>query len=314
MNSENEKIVKYLTKSEPAMEFLHKNRIAEVKSIIDIKKYNQGRDRQGLILKLIEKEAMVPIDVIVDVKNGQPSVEQVRDTIYNIGSECNKRIIVYTGNSNYFNRDKGWSNISIVENLLNLMNQYPLELYLVKAFDFSDSQISYNFEVINEPTNESIIDKNNIPSETDFLQEEFWQLYYHTLDQDMYGCWVPFSNGFINVKGTGIHADLGNFEVKIKWSNNGLFFYAKENNSAVGELKRMWNDGDSKFKKLFNGCKMCFEDDAQNGSELEIQLWNLPITYLAGASKYEKEYSAKFIRTSFSKFTLFLEYNLIDIY
>lgn len=319
MNNEIEKnkvntIIKHLRNEELAVAFLNKNGIAKVNSIIDIQEYKRGYDRQGLIMKMIEKETNDPINAIVDVINGQPSVEQVHDTVYDVGANCNKRVIVYTDSANDSDHNHVWSNIDVVENLLNEMKQYPVELYLVNALDILDSEGLYNFEVINEPNRNLIIDKNSMLSEIEFLQEEFWQLHYYSLDQDLYGLWEPYSKGFFNCKGTGFHADLGNFEVKIKWLNKGLFFYAKENNNAIGELKSMWNDGHSQFKKLFRGCEMCFKDGAKIGSELEIQLWNLPITYLAGASRYEKEYCAKFIRKSFSKFTLYLESNFIDIY
>jgi hypothetical protein len=307
-------IVKHLSNKESALDFLNKNEIAEVNSIVDIQEYKRGDDRQGLIMKLIENEMIDPIKVIVDVKNGQPSVDQVYDTIYDIGTGCTKRVIVYTGSVNYSDHNQIWSNIDVVENLLNEMEQYPGDLYLVNVLDILDSEGVFNFEVINEPNKNSIIDKNNMLSEIEFLQEDFWQLHYYPLDQDLYGIWEPYSNGFFHLKGTGFHADLGNFEVKIKWLNKGLFFYVKENNNAIGELKSMWNDGHSQFKKLFRGCEMCFKDGAQNGSELEIQLWNLPITYLASASRYEKEYCAKFIKSSFSKFILYFEFNFIDIY
>ena len=192
MNNEIEKnkvntIIKHLRNEELAVAFLNKNGIAKVNSIIDIQEYKRGYDRQGLIMKMIEKETKDPINAIIDVINGQPSVEQVHDTVYDVGANCNKRVIVYTDSANYSDHKHMWSNIDVIDNLLNEMNRYQVELYLVNALDISEDEGLFNYEVINEPNKNSAIDKNNMLSEIEFLQEEFWQLHYYPLDQELYG-------------------------------------------------------------------------------------------------------------------------------
>ena len=101
-------------------------------------------------------------------------------------------------------------------------------------------------------------------------------------------------------------------DAKLTWTESGLFFHVTDNGHSQGDLKETWNSEAHILKRLFNGCKMKFNDRPENRSELAIQIWDLPISYLVGANRYETEFCAKFMKSSFSKLAMFFEYVIPD--
>jgi len=304
-------IIKYLSDKKSAANFLQNHEIANVESILDIREYDLDCDRKGLIIDIKGKKAIDTCKVMIDVKSGQPSIEQVYDAIYTIGADCNKRVLVFTDSTNYGDRDYLGADLDVVENLLLEINSNELELYLVKATAITDDEL-YIYELIDAPHGNSNNFVARLPSQIEFLEEEFWQLYYIPLDGILGNGWVPFSDGFLKRNGIGAHEGLGHVDVMLKWSESGLFFHVIDDELSIGKLKCIWNDKSHILKRLFNGCKMKFNDRSEKRSELVIQIWDLPIDYLVGANRNEKEFCAKFMKVSFSKLIMFFEYGIPD--
>jgi len=304
-------IIKYISDKKSAVNFLQNHKITNVESILDIREYDLDCDRKGLIMDIKEKNAIDTCRVMIDVKFGQPSIEQVYDAIYNIGADCNKRVLVFTEDTNYNDRDYLGADIGVVRNLLLEINCSDLELYLIKASAITDVEF-YIYELIDAPHGDSNNFEARLSSQIEFLEDEFWQLYYIPLDGILGNGWIPFFGGFLNRNGIGADEGLGNVDVKLKWSESGLFFHVTDDERARGELKCIWNDKSHILKRLFNGCKIKFNERSEKRSELVIQIWDLPIDYLVGANRQEKEFCAKFMKTSFSKLIMFFEWGIPD--
>lgn len=304
-------IIKYLSDEKSGANFLQDQEIADVESILDIREYDLDCDRKGLIIDIKGKKSIDACRVMIDVKSGLPSVEQVYDAIYTIGADCNKRILVYTDSTNYGDRDYLGADLEVVKNLLLEINCNEIELYLVKASVITDDEL-YIYELIDAPYGESDNFAARLPSQIEFLEEEFWQLYYLPLDGIIGNGWIPFLDGFLKRNGIGAHEGLVDVDVMLKWSESGLFFHIIDDAKTRGELKCTWNDNSHILKRLFNGCKMKFNERSEKRSELVIQIWDLPIGYLVGANRHEKEFCAKFMKVSFSKLIMFFEYGIPD--
>jgi hypothetical protein len=203
------------------------------------------------------------------------------------------------------------ADLEVVRNLLSEINNNELELYLIKAMSITDDEF-YTYDLIDAPCKESNNFADPLPSQIEFLEEEFWQLYYIPLDGILGNGWEPFLDGFLKYNGIGAHEDLGYVDVKLTWSKSGLFFHVADNERSQGDLKDIWNDKAHVLKRLFNGCKLQFNDQSENRSELAIQIWDLPISYLVGADRREKEFCAKFMKVSFSKLIMFFDYGIPD--
>ena len=201
--------------------------------------------------------------------------------------------------------------LEVVRNLLSEINSKQLELYLVKALVITNDEF-YIYDLIDAPCEESNNFADPLPSQIEFLEEEFWQLYYIPLDGIIGNEWEPFLDGFLNYNGIGAHEDLGYVDAKLIWSKSGLLFHVTDNERSQGNLKDIWNDKAHILKRLFNGCKLQFNNRSENRFELAIQIWDLPISYLAGANRCEKDFCAKFMKASFSKLIMFFEYGIPD--
>jgi hypothetical protein len=304
-------IIKHLSDKNSVANFLRNHKIGDVESILDIREYDTYCDRKGLIFDIKENNATDKYKVMIDVKSGQPSVEQVYDAIYTIGADCTKRVLIFTGGRDYGDRDYLGANLEVVKNLLSEINSNGTALYLVTAISITNDEF-YIYDLIDAPCDDLGDDADPLPSQIEFLEEEFWQLFYIPLDGISGNEWEPFLDGFINYNGIGSHENLGYVDAKLTWSESGLFFHVADNGLAQGDLKDIWNNKAHILKRLFNGCKMIFNDQSDNRSELSIQIWDLPISYLVGADRREKEFCAKFMKVSFSKLVMFFEYGIPD--
>ena len=305
-------IISNISDKESAADFLQEHKIVNVETILDIREYEVDKYRKGLILNIKEKIVIDICKVIIDVKFGKPSFEQVHDATYTIGEDCDKRVLVFTDSTtNFRDYEKMEADLAVVRNLLLAINSKDLGLYLVNLSATREYELFIN-ELIYDPDDDPKNFAAPLPSQMEFLEEVFWQLYYIPLEKILLIEWKPFCDGFINRNGIGSHRDLGHVEVVLKWSESGLFFHVADNVRSAGKLKSIWNDKSHILKRLYNGCKMKFNEQSEKRSEIVIQIWDLPRDYLIGANRQEKEFFAKFMKASISKLIMFFKYGIPD--
>ena len=99
-------IIEHLSGAEEAIKFLHEQGIANVNAVESIDRYDADDGRKGLIMQVHETGNDVSSGVIIDIRKGQPSTEQVYEVVYGIGKDCVKRVIVFTGEHTF---DEGWN-------------------------------------------------------------------------------------------------------------------------------------------------------------------------------------------------------------
>jgi hypothetical protein len=85
--------------------FLKDKNIAEVDKILKFNHYQIGNDRAGFIVNLKEKNSEDVTKIMLDLKQGEPTVNQVYDALYEIGKDCDIRMIMHTDSHN--DADKG---------------------------------------------------------------------------------------------------------------------------------------------------------------------------------------------------------------
>lgn len=304
-------IIKNISDKESVAYFLQKHKIVNAETIFDIKEYEVDSDRKGLILNIKEKFVIDLRKVIIDVRLGKPSFEQVHDATYTIGADCDKRVLIFTDSNNYIDYEKMEADLAVVRNLLLAINSKDLGLYLVQSSVFTDYDFFIN-ELIYDPDDDPKDFAAPLPSRMEFLEEVFWQLYYIPLEKILLIEWKPFCDGFFIRNGIGSHQDLVHVKVMLKWSESGLFFHVSDNERSPGELKNILKRKSQILKRLYNSCKMKFNEQSEKRSELVIKIWDLPISYLIGANRCEKDSCAKLMKASFSKLIMFFEYGIPD--
>ena len=103
-NNENSKTleekINYISNETTLLQFIKDNNIAEIDQIHNIQKYHIGDDRIGTIIEVQEKNKDIKTKIFIDLKQGQPTINQVYDSLYNIGKDCSIKIIMFTGGNN----------------------------------------------------------------------------------------------------------------------------------------------------------------------------------------------------------------------
>ncbi len=97
-----EEMINFIAKENTLHQVLRDNKIAEIDKIYQINPYEKDGNRRGLIVDVQEKNADAKSKIMIDLKQGQPIINQVYDSIYTIGKDCSKRIILYTGGQNEY--------------------------------------------------------------------------------------------------------------------------------------------------------------------------------------------------------------------
>ncbi len=68
------------------------------------------------------------------------------------------------------------ADLDAVKNLLFEINDKKLNMYLIKGSAITDDEF-YMHEMIERPYLDSVYHADSLPSQIEFLEEEFWQLY-----------------------------------------------------------------------------------------------------------------------------------------
>lgn len=86
-----EQVIAQFSDQIKVVDFLQKHGLASVESINSMDRYHVNTNRQGVIVHAQERLRGTPTSIIIDVKFGQPTTEQVFDLIFRIGKEYSKR-------------------------------------------------------------------------------------------------------------------------------------------------------------------------------------------------------------------------------
>ena len=91
-----EEMINSISKENTLRQLLRDNKIAEIDTIYEIDPYAKEGNRRGLIVDVQEKNSDLRSKIMIDLKQGQPIINQVFDSLYDIGKDCSKRIIMYS--------------------------------------------------------------------------------------------------------------------------------------------------------------------------------------------------------------------------
>ena len=76
-----DEIIKTLSNKDKVTQFLKQNEISDIDTINDIQQYEREGGRKGLILKVKETNNSGLIKIMIDIRSGQPSTDQVNPEI-----------------------------------------------------------------------------------------------------------------------------------------------------------------------------------------------------------------------------------------
>jgi hypothetical protein len=286
-----DKILITLSNKDKLIQLLKVYEISDIDKITDIQRYEREDDRKGLILKVKETNNRDTIKVLVDIKPGQPNINQIFDAVYETGADCDKRLIMYTGGKSDGDEENPTADQYVVESLVNTFNQYPLDLYLVKKSESIISKKFMDFIVIAEPYVTPKFLMKYLPSKLQFREVEFWEVHFYSLFDGYYRPWEAFSDEFVNENNYGFWMPINNLKIGIQWTKEeGACFEATHlKDDDYDALEEIWLEKEKDLRSLFEGNEIDFRKDPGKPSRIMIKYWEFPPTVLLDATLEEKK-------------------------
>ena len=270
-------IIEYLSMAEEAAEFLHEQGIANVDAVESIEHYEAADGRKGLIMNVHEAGSEALSKLIIDIRAGQPSTDQVYDAVYGIGKECAKRVIVFTDEDNCHDEWNPTVDECVVRNLIEVMNEYELKLHLVEFNDDTMHPDPLEREMFEEGPEFSIAD---LPSPERFRAEEFWTVYFDCHDELCYKPWETFG-GIRELTDWGhmLYSEPNAVEVPILWNESGVKYVVKQTEEDSDCLRKVWTLKQNELKDRYQG-RVDFEYLPGRLPKIHIQYSDSPVSWL----------------------------------
>ncbi len=278
-------IIEYLSMAEEAAEFLHEQGIANVNAVESIERYEAADGRKGLIMNVHEARSEALSKLIVDIKAGQPSTDQVYDAVYGIGKECTKRVIVFTDEDACDDRWNPTVDEFVVRNLIQIMNEYQVKLHLIKFNDDAMHPDLLKREMYKEEPEFSIAD---LPSPERFRAEEFWTVYFDWHNGLWYKPWETFG-GIRELKDWGhmLFTEPEVAEIPVFWDESGMKYVVKQTEENCDYLRKVWTLKQDELKDRYQE-RVDFEYLPGRLPKLIIQYSDRPVSWLLTATPKER--------------------------
>ena len=306
-------IVEHLSNADEIIKFLHENSIAKVAVVESTERYEAGENRQGIILKVQETGKDSVSGVMIDIREGQPSTDQVYDAIYGIGKDCTKRAIVFTDARNENDRGNPAADEYAVGNVIKAMGAYQLNLYFLKLKGNLFQPELYNMEIFKNPKQQYSL--KDLPSPERFCAEEFWSIYLDFYNEAFYKGWEVFNGGIHEISEWGymLYIDADYFaDFPAYWDNNGIRLVIQESHETDDQIKKIWMLKKDDLEKRFPGC-VELEYLSDKLTKIVIKYSDRPISWLLTATSQEKIAFAKIFYKGFWELRWLLEGQLEEM-
>jgi hypothetical protein len=279
-----EEMINSISKEDKLRQLFRANKIADIEKIFEINSYKRDGYRRGFIIEVQEKNADARSKIMIDLKQGQPLIDQVYDSLYGIGKDCSKRIIIYSGHNDF---DQGipvadyWPVICLINNL----QQYPLGIHLLEMNRDTFAVGPHFMHEYFEPDQEYSV--SDVPTKEQFMAETFWTIYFDSFTEGFYEPHMTFSNGFRNLDDWGhiIYIDCSFFgEIQLYWDQKGVRYVVKQKDDFDEYLKMVLNFEMEGLQKLYGKDAVEFKNLVGKLPRLHIKYSDKPFDWLYTAT------------------------------
>lgn len=222
-----EKMIYDIAKENSLQDFLSKNYIAKIDQIYEIKHYQRNSYRRGLIVDVKEKDADKTTKILIDVRHGLPTINQVYDALYDIGKDCDIKLIAFSNGANghdkFYPANDEHAVLSLIARLQ--ADHVPIALFQI-------SEITSEMKYVDLYQDWDQVDRSKpceIPTREQFIAETFWAVYFDSYNTGFYEPWNTY-NGFRSIDDWGhlIHVDCSvSGEIELYWDQKGVRFVIK---------------------------------------------------------------------------------------
>jgi len=280
-----EEMIKSISKENTLRQVLRDNKIAEIDRIYEICSYKKDGNRRGLIIDVQEKNADSKSKILIDLKQGQPIINQVCDSLYDIGKDCSKRIIMYSDGRNELDRDVPAADYWPVNCLINNLQQYPLGIHFLEMSESTFTIKPHYMHEYFEPENEYSL--SEVPTKEQFMAETFWIVYFDSFSGCFYESHKTFSDGFRNTEDWGhiIYIDCSFYgEIQVYWDQKGVRYVVKQETDYHEYLKMVLGYEMPALQKRYGSESIEFENVVGRLPRLYIKYSDKPFEWLYTAT------------------------------
>ena len=162
--------------------------------------------------------------IIIDAIDGEPNSTQVKELTYDQGSDCDKRIILYTLRNHDYVKNEYWYEQEMAERFAKVNNDCGFDTFVI---DVSwDSDKIYKFDAEIYPDEKKWTSLKKLPTKLEFEKAVF-RVFYNQTDQwggSEYDYMSDIDDWFT---GTCWYLDMYDISFKFPiWNENGLFVQA----------------------------------------------------------------------------------------
>ena len=281
----NLKMIRSISKGTNLLRLFIEEDIADVDHILNVQHYQQDDDRRGLIVDVKQHKIEGTTKILIDLKQGQPTVDQVYDSIYGIGKHCDIRVIIHTNGPN--DRDNGIStaDVWVVLNLIAQLQDKDVGILLCQ-YDEETSKVEY-VDLYQNWCGPDSFTTTQIPSKEQFVCETFWSVYIYSNEDGYYNPTEAYMGYFRSTKNWGhcirIDSEIDG-EIKIFWNEKGVRYEIKQYDDSDEYLKKILELEMPKIKNIYGNDAVRFENVVGRLPRLYIKVSDTPFSWLYTAT------------------------------
>ena len=255
-------------------------------SIEIMTRYSVNDTRHGVVVKTKNMKTGHVGSIVVDSTRGEPTWKQMLELAFEVGEQCDKRIVVYDGIKDGIDEHNLSKGGVIAMVLSELFNRCGLETYLVYIRDFKkdETERKTEYDLVVDPNDFKREPPFSLPSKTRLQELEFWMMYYDTF----YGSggrlfaapedWIDYRSW-----------RKGCLDYTPTWESDGLYMHAIETSEAgVDVLKELNEKKLERIRERYKDCKIKLQRRNGRPHKLSVRVWPVPFKAFMLSSPREK--------------------------
>lgn len=167
----------YFQKEDVLLKIIEAAGLSDTHDLVQVKsRYLIDNHRIAIIILLRRKSSVVLDKLIVDVISTHPRLEQLLDVLYNVGADCDYRIILYDDNGSCGDLDSPCISVyGRMDSLMEYLEGCPF--ISVMGVDLAASESNVTINLVNIQSNGDGQNAERLPDKKSLEETHFWEQY-----------------------------------------------------------------------------------------------------------------------------------------
>ena len=273
-NSNAVNTIEFVINKENIMRILETIDIGTFCSLNIIQKVTHSPVNESIIIEIPNDGCTGENSILLSMKQGQPTVDQVYNAIYQHGADCQQRIITFIGGNCWDDKYNPSADVDTVKCFVDNMNRFDLNIYLVQMVYDSTSSIC-EYEILAQPNSHLEFSKAECPSKEKSTEAEFWEVYFWGYNNITEA--TPFEFGFDSESEYSQCFPIGDLELETKWTDEGAIIRIEDTSDQKYMLGDIWDDRRGEIQDMFRGCDIDLLIRSGAIFKLRVKVFDKPI-------------------------------------